>query len=65
VPFEELPARFAAPDPQARRPLILVDETDELSHQAYDLLAGRGFIWLYVMKGGLRAWRRANRPLSK
>jgi rhodanese-related sulfurtransferase len=65
VPFANLAARFAAPDPQARRALILVDETDEVSHQAFDLLAARGFSWLYVMKGGMRAWRRANRPLAK
>ena len=65
VPFPDLMTRFAAPDPQARRALILVDETDELSHQAYDLLASRGFSWLYVMQGGLKAWRRANRPLAK
>jgi len=65
VPFADLAARFAAPDPHARRALILVDETDELSHQALDLLTQRGFTWLYVMKGGMKAWRRANRPLSK
>lgn len=61
-PFE---ARFLAPDPQARRAIVLVDETDAVSHQAYALLAARGFQWIYVLKGGLRAWRRANRPLAK
>lgn len=64
VPFKDLPARFATPDPNARRALVLVDDTDELSHRAYDLLTGRGFAWVYVMKGGMRAWRRASRPLS-
>jgi rhodanese-related sulfurtransferase len=43
---------------------VLVDDTDELSHRAYDLLTERGFAWVYVMKGGMRAWRRASRPLS-
>jgi rhodanese-related sulfurtransferase len=65
VPFEQLATRFAAPDPKARRALILVDETDELSHRAFDLLTRRGFSWLYVMKGGMRAWRRASRPMGK
>ncbi|MDP1832297.1 MAG: rhodanese-like domain-containing protein [Geothrix sp.] len=65
VPFEELSSRFAAPDPNARRALILVDDTDELSHRAYDLLIQRGFSWLYVMKGGMKAWRSASRPLAK
>jgi rhodanese-related sulfurtransferase len=36
-----------------------------LSHHAYDLLAKRGFGGLYVMKGGMRAWRRGNRPIAK
>jgi rhodanese-related sulfurtransferase len=65
VPFEDLPNRFLAPDPKARRALILVDETDELSHRAFDLLTQRGFSWLYVMKGGMKAWRRANHPTSR
>ncbi|HJV49246.1 MAG TPA: rhodanese-like domain-containing protein [Geothrix sp.] len=65
VPFPELGARFPAPDPKARRAMILVDETDQISHQAYDLLLARGFNWLYVMKGGMRAWRRASRPMAK
>jgi rhodanese-related sulfurtransferase len=65
VPFEELPARFAAPDPVARRAMVLVDETDELSHRAYEFLLGRGFSWVYVMKGGMKAWRNANRPIAK
>jgi rhodanese-related sulfurtransferase len=65
VPFETLAARFPAPDPAARRALILVDDTDALSHQAYDLLTRRGFSWLYVMKGGMRAWKQANRPVAK
>ena len=65
VPFAELPTRFAVPDPKARRALILVDETDEQSHHALDLLMARGFNWVYVMKGGMRAWRQGNRPIAK
>ena len=65
VPFGDLTTRFASPDSKARRDMILVDETDELSHQAFELLTSRGFQGVYVMKGGLRAWRRANFPVSK
>ncbi len=65
VPFADLQNRFKAPDPKASRALVLVDETDELSHQAFDLLTRRGFSWLYVMKGGMKSWRRANRPIAK
>jgi rhodanese-related sulfurtransferase len=62
---EELATRFRVPDPSARRALVLADETDELSHQAYDLLRTRGFDWLYILKGGMRAWRAKSRPLVK
>jgi len=65
VPFGELAHRFATPDAKARRAMVLVDETDELSHRAFALLAERGYDWMYVMKGGLKAWRRAGRPLVK
>jgi rhodanese-related sulfurtransferase len=65
VPFQELAARFKAPDPQARRALVLVDETDVLSYRALDLLTSRGFTWIYVMRGGMRAWRQASRPIAR
>jgi rhodanese-related sulfurtransferase len=65
VPFGDLLRRFAIPDPKAQRSLILVDETDELSHLAFDQLSTRGFSWIYVLKGGLKAWRRANFPIAK
>lgn len=65
VPFNELAGRFKAPDAKAKRAMVLVDETDEWSHRAYDLLAARGFDWMYVMQGGMRAWQKAHRPLVK
>ena len=65
VPFPDLATRFAIPDPKARRTLILVDETDQLSHQALDQLTAKGFSWVYVLKGGLKAWRKANFPIAR
>ncbi len=65
VPFPEFPARFAKPDPTARRAMVLVDDTDALAHQAYEVLAARGFQWIYVMKGGFRAWQREHRPIAR
>ena len=65
VPFPDLMRRFAAPDPQAKRALVLVDETDALSHRALRALLDRGFEWVYVLKGGMRAWRGESRPVVK
>lgn len=63
--LDQLADRFRAPDPAARRALVLADETDKVSHRAYDLLRARGFNWLYVLKGGMRAWRAKSRPMAK
>jgi rhodanese-related sulfurtransferase len=65
VPLGEVATRFEQPDPRATRPLILVDETDRVSHRVYALLIQRGFSGIYVLKGGMRAWRRASRPVAK
>ncbi|MCX6546914.1 MAG: rhodanese-like domain-containing protein, partial [Acidobacteria bacterium] len=65
VPYRDLATRFQQPDPLAKRALLLVDETDALAHEAYALLAARGFQWMYVLKGGMVAWRRSRRPLVK
>ena len=65
VPFPSLEARFQRPDPLVRRAMLLVDDTDALAHQAYGLLEARGYRWIYVLKGGMRAWRRAQRPTTR
>jgi hypothetical protein len=65
MPFEELPARFAAPEPKPSRALILVDDTEELPHHPFDPLATRGLPGVYTLQGGMKAWRQANRPISK
>ena len=65
VPFGDLARRFEIPDPRAKRALVLVDETDALSHRGLDLLTAKGFSWIYVLKGGMRAWRGESRPVVK
>lgn len=65
VPFPEASTRFAAPDPAARRAMVLVDESDALAHRACEMLEARGFRWIYVLQGGMRAWRAAHRPLAR
>lgn len=63
LPFPELLRSLDAFSVTHPRPIVLVDETDVLSHQAAPLLAERGQAWLYVLKGGMRAWRRARLPI--
>ncbi|HEX9082803.1 MAG TPA: rhodanese-like domain-containing protein [Holophagaceae bacterium] len=63
--WAQLVERFMAPDPKARRAIVLVDETDAVAHRAFDLLQSRGYDWLYVLKGGMRAWQGSSRPIAK
>ena len=63
IPFEEFGKRIDELDTSHPRPIVLVDETDEFSHQAMTLLEQKGHRWLYVLKGGYRAWRRSKYPI--
>lgn len=62
IPFSQLPQRLDELDTSHPRPIVLVDENDLLSHQAFPLVAAQGHTWLYVLRGGMKAWRRAKLP---
>ncbi len=62
IPFAELQKRLDELDTSHPRPIVLVDENDELSHLVFPVLTNRGHTWLYVLRGGMRAWRRAKMP---
>ncbi len=64
VPFAELGDHMEEIRKESKgRPVVLVDETDQLSHQARPMFEASGFTWLYVLKGGLRAWRAGKLPV--
>ena len=63
LPFSELQKRLDELDTSHPRPIVLVDETDQFSHLALPVLAARGHQWIYVLRGGMRAWRRAKMPV--
>lgn len=63
LPFSEFEKRIDELDTSHPRPIVLVDDSDQLSHQALAVLAARGHQWIYVLKGGMRAWRRAKLPV--
>ncbi|MBP1625552.1 MAG: ydjX [Holophagaceae bacterium] len=63
IPLAELRTRLSELDAQQRDAIILVDDTDELSHLALPLIAGEGHTWVYALRGGMRAWRRAKLPV--
>lgn len=63
IPFHELAKRLSELDTSHPRPIVLVDETDRAAYLAADLLKAQGHRWVYVLMGGLKAWRRARLPL--
>ena len=63
IPFSEFRNRIEELDTSHPRPIVLVDDTDELSHQVMPLLEARGHRWIYVLKGGFKAWRRSKYPI--
>lgn len=66
VPPSELMQRLEEIRRESKgKPVVLVDETDELSHKIRPMFQANGFTWLYVLKGGLRAWRAAKLPIYK
>lgn len=66
VPIAELKDRLEEIRKESKgKPVVLVDETDELSYQVKPIFEAEGFTWLYVLKGGLRAWRAGKLPIYK
>jgi rhodanese-related sulfurtransferase len=63
IPYTEFQKRIDELDTSHPRPIVLVDESDALSHQALPFLEERGHRWIYVLKGGFKAWRRAKFPV--
>lgn len=65
IPLAFLPRELEKFDPREKRPIVLVDDTDELSHRAFLLVKAKGFGWIYVLKGGMKAWRKAGLPMYR
>lgn len=65
IPLAFLPRELEKLDPREKRPIVLVDDTDELSHRAFLLCKAKGFGWVYVLKGGMKAWKKAGMPMYR
>ena len=47
------------------RPVLLVDDDGRRSRMASPLLRGTGFKEVFILAGGLNAWRTAKLPFSR
>jgi 3-mercaptopyruvate sulfurtransferase SseA len=62
IPITEFRKRITELETSHPRPIVLVDETDFISHEVLPLVKAQGHPWIYVLKGGYRAWRQAKLP---
>ena len=57
IPYRDLERRIEElRGSTGNRPIVLVDRNDELSHLAVAKLVKQDFAWVYVLKGGMKAW---------
>lgn len=63
MPYAEVGKRLEEMRTKEPRPIIVVDLTDERAYIIADYLRSKGFDWVYILKGGLKAWKRARLPL--
>lgn len=47
-----------------RQLVVLVDYDDRVSHQVAADLKANGYNWVRVLRGGMRAWLKANLPVA-
>jgi rhodanese-related sulfurtransferase len=63
MPYAEVGKRLEELRSKEPRPILIVDTTCKRSYIIADYLRSKGFDWVYVLKGGLRAWKKARLPL--
>jgi 3-mercaptopyruvate sulfurtransferase SseA len=64
IPIELLHRRLGEVAPDKRHLVVLVDGNDKLSHTAAPILRAAGYLWVRVLRGGMRAWRSHLLPIS-
>jgi rhodanese-related sulfurtransferase len=65
IPVAELEAHWAELEPDRDRPVAVVCKTDKRSRQAVQWLTTRGFTHVYLVMGGMEAWRAAELPVQQ
>lgn len=65
IAFTQLEQNISKLDKFKDRPIILVDAMGQQSAQAMYKLKKRGFARLFLLGGGISAWKKAGFPLKK
>ena len=65
IPFAELAARVGELEKHKAKPLVVVCDNDNRSRKAVAELRKLGFGQVFLLGGGIAAWRQAGLPLEK
>ena len=65
IPFAELAARVGELEKHKAKPLVVVCDNDTRSRKAVAELRKLGFGQVFMLGGGISAWRQAGLPLEK
>lgn len=65
IPYAEVGKRIEELRSKEPRPILIVDTNCKRSWIIADYLRSKGFDWIYVLKGGMKAWRQARLPYAK
>jgi rhodanese-related sulfurtransferase len=65
IPLSQLKSRVAELAKSSARPIIVYCERGQRGRGAVSVLGKNGFEKIYVLRGGLKAWRDAGLPVQK
>lgn len=60
----ELTRRLAEVAKEPNALVVLVDQTDRLSHRLAPVVEAAGYSWVRVLRGGMRAWLAKDLPVA-
>jgi len=64
LPVDLLSRRLHEVAKDKRHLVVLVDRKDILSHKVAERLKADGYLWVRVLRGGMRAWRAQALPVA-
>lgn len=65
LPLEQIKDKIAKLNKHKSKPIIVACQNGSRSAKAAQILRGNEFSRLYILEGGLAAWRKENLPLVK
>ena len=65
LPFDQINDKISKLNKHKNKPIIIACQNGTRSAKAVSILRGKEFKQLYILEGGLAAWKKENLPLVK